>query len=139
MRFEACELQGITESPENGTSLEVLMLVKTRWIELLALLAVPMVTVYGQDKRGFSQPDSVLLFGTYGDLQVVTPGRVYELKPPVELGYNHGYFVNPGIDPRCDFIAWVFRCGVAKRPSAALKPFCAGNLPPEDAEVEGVW
>jgi WD40 repeat protein len=79
-----------------------------RWGFVLAVLMVPLSSVDGQDKQTFSMPDSVLLFGTYTDLRVVTPDRVLSLKPPVEVGYNTGYFIYPGLAPRGDLVGWGF-------------------------------
>jgi Tol biopolymer transport system component len=56
----------------------------------------------------FSMPGSVLLFGTYNNLRVATPDRVLAIQPPVERGYNGGYFASPSMSPRGDAIAWGF-------------------------------
>jgi dipeptidyl aminopeptidase/acylaminoacyl peptidase len=84
------------------------MLAMRRWGLILAALIVPLSSVDAQDKRSFSMADSVLLFGTYTELRVVTTDRVLSLKPPMEVGYNSGYFVYPGLSPRGDLIAWGF-------------------------------
>jgi hypothetical protein len=74
----------------------------------MAVVIVPLSDHLAQDKQTFSLPDSVLLFGIYNDLRFVTPDLVLEIKPPVEDGYNHGYFVYPGLASRGDLIAWGF-------------------------------
>jgi hypothetical protein len=73
---------------------------------LAAILCVPLASLYGQDKRTPSMPDSALLFGIYNNLRFVTPDRVLEIKPLVEEGYNSAYFVYPSLAPRGDLIAW---------------------------------
>jgi Tol biopolymer transport system component len=67
-----------------------------------------MVGVGVQSNKTFSLPNSVLLFGDYGQLQVVTPGGAQVLRPPVDLKYNGGYFAYPSLAPRGDVIAWGF-------------------------------
>lgn len=84
------------------------MFVKQRLVYLLAVMIVPLSSHLAQDKRTFSMPDSVLLFGTYNDLRVVTPNSVQVFKPPVEDGTNHGYFIYPGLAPQGDQVAWGF-------------------------------
>ncbi len=84
------------------------MFAKRSWSYLLVFLIVPVSGLYGEDKRPFSQPDSVLLLGTYANLRLVSPDRVLSLKPPVEIGYNDGYFVYPGLSPRGNLVAWGF-------------------------------
>lgn len=75
---------------------------------VLAVLLIPVASLYGQDKQILSLPDSVLLFGIYTDLRVVTTDRGLEIKPPVEEGFNYGYFVYPGLSPQGDLVAWGF-------------------------------
>jgi Tol biopolymer transport system component len=58
--------------------------------------------------RTFSIPDSAVLFATYNDLRVVTPDRTQSIKPPVDVGFNQGYFAYPSISPEGDLIAWGF-------------------------------
>ena len=64
--------------------------------------------LHAQGSKTFSMPDSVLLFGTYNQLHVVTPERAQLLRPPVDLKYNGGYFAFPSLSPRGDVIAWGF-------------------------------
>jgi Tol biopolymer transport system component len=54
----------------------------------------------------FSIPDSLLLFGNYNELRIVTPTQSQTLHPPIERGYNRGYFANPSLARRGDLIAW---------------------------------
>jgi hypothetical protein len=69
-------------------------------------LVLCVVGVGAQSGKTLSMPNSVLLFGDYGQLQVVTPGGAQGLRPPVDLKYNGGYFAFPGLAPRGDVIAW---------------------------------
>jgi hypothetical protein len=85
------------------------MFAKHRWVYLLVVGITPLSGNVAQDRQTFSLPDSVLLFGIYSDLRVVTPDRVLEIKPPVEVGgTNRGYFVYPGLAPRGHLVAWGF-------------------------------
>jgi WD40-like Beta Propeller Repeat len=102
------------------------MLAMHRWGLILAVLIVPLSSVDAQDKRSFSMADSVLLFGTYTELRVVTPDRVLSLKPPVDLGYNHGYFIYPGLAPRGDLVAWGFALDSQKDRSPNSGRFALG-------------
>ena len=61
-----------------------------------------------QSQATFSTPDSLLLFGTYGELRIATPSRVQALRPLGEVAANQGYFVYPSISPRGDLLAWGF-------------------------------
>jgi hypothetical protein len=78
-------------------------------VELSILLAAGFL-VAGASERTltFSLPDSILLFGHYNDLRVVTLTGEQSLRPPVNVGYNSGYFASPSISPRGDAIAWGF-------------------------------
>lgn len=89
------------------------------WVVALVALIVPVSDVYAQNKKTFSMPDSVLLFGTYTNLRVVTPGRVLSLKPPVEEGYNDGYFIYPALSSRGDLVAWGFAVAFQKDKASA--------------------
>ncbi len=102
------------------------MFAKRSWSYLLALLIVPLSALNGEDKRTFSQPDSVLLLATYGELRVVTPDRVLSLKPPVEVGYNDAYFVYPSLAPRGDLVAWGFAVAFQKNRASNWARFALG-------------
>ena len=82
------------------------MLVKREWGCWLAVfvLCVPNL---GEDKqrKTFSLPDSVLLFGTYNDVRVSTPDAEERLRPPVEKA-NLGQFNAPSISLDGGLIAW---------------------------------
>jgi len=56
----------------------------------------------------FSLPDSIVLFGVYNDLRVVGRDGERMLRPPINVGYNGGYFARPSLSPRGDAIAWGF-------------------------------
>jgi WD40-like Beta Propeller Repeat len=73
-----------------------------------AILAACALTVNAGGLAVFSVPDSLLLFGTYDELRLVTPDHAEAIKPPTELAANHGYFGYPSISPRGDLIAWGF-------------------------------
>jgi Tol biopolymer transport system component len=83
-----------------------------RHIAVLTLFAAASASVSAEKERPgtFSMPGSILLFGTYDDLRVVTPEREIRLKTPPAGGskYNGGYFAPPTISPRGDVIAWGF-------------------------------
>ena len=59
-----------------------------------------------QGAATFSMPGSLLLFGNYNDLRLVSPERAQVLRPPVNEGYNRGYFAYPSVAPPGDLIAW---------------------------------
>ena len=71
-------------------------------------LVLCVVGVGAQSGKTFSMPNSVLLFGGSGQLQVVTPTSAQVVWPPVDLKYNSGYFAYPSLEPRGDLIAWGF-------------------------------
>jgi Tol biopolymer transport system component len=56
----------------------------------------------------FPLPDSIVLFGNYNDLRVVSRAGEQLLRPPIKEGYNGGYFASPSLSPRGDAIAWGF-------------------------------
>jgi Tol biopolymer transport system component len=66
------------------------------------------VNIYATTSPSFSMPESVLLFGTYSELRIVTRDGSDTIKPPVDVKYNQGYLVYPSISPRGDLIAWGF-------------------------------
>jgi WD40-like Beta Propeller Repeat len=83
-----------------------------RHTAVLTLFAAASLSVAAEKERPgtFSMPGSILLFGTYDDLRVVTPEREIRLKAPADAcgKYNGGYFAPPTISPRGDVIAWGF-------------------------------
>ena len=83
-----------------------------RHIAVFTLVAAASLSASAEKERPgtFSMPGSILLFGTYDDLRVVTPEREVRLKTPPAGGskYNGGYFAPPTISPRGDVIAWGF-------------------------------
>ena len=83
-----------------------------RHIAVFTLVAAASLSASAEKERPgtFSMPGSILLFGTYDDLRVVTPEREVRLKTPPASGskYNGGYFAPPTISPRGDVIAWGF-------------------------------
>jgi dipeptidyl aminopeptidase/acylaminoacyl peptidase len=92
------------------------MFAKYKWVYCLALFAVCAPVLQGQKKNvTFSLPDSILLFGTYNDIRIVTPSGMQSLKPPGDLKTNEGYFAFPSISPRGDLIAWGFAVALDKK------------------------
>jgi hypothetical protein len=75
-----------------------------------ALLLFAATSLHADRVLTFSVPDSVLLFGDYGELLVVTPERTEVLHPAVEEGYNGGYFAFPSLAGR-GTVAWAFAVG----------------------------
>ena len=74
----------------------------------LFVAAASLATAAASKSQTFSLPESILLFGNYEDLRVVTPDGDLKLRPPIDVGYNGGYFAFPGISPRGDGVAWGF-------------------------------
>ena len=72
----------------------------------LTLFAAASASVSAEKERPgtFSMPGSILLFGTYDDLRVVTPEREIPLKAPADAcrKANGGYFAPPTTSPRGD-------------------------------------
>jgi hypothetical protein len=58
--------------------------------------------------KTFRIQDSVLLFGDYNELRIVTAEEERLVHPPVNVKYNGGYFAFPSLAPRGDFVAWGF-------------------------------
>ncbi len=91
------------------------MLPKVLCLAVIVTLSAHELT--GPADKVFSLPDSVVLFGNYNDLRVVGPDWRQQLRPPVDEGYNRGYFAYPSITPRGDAVAWGFASGwEEKRP-----------------------
>lgn len=71
------------------------------------ILGVIVVSLHGgQPKQTFALPDATLLFGNYNEVRIVTPDDVHVVNPPVDRGYNRGYFAIPSLSARGDRIAW---------------------------------
>jgi Tol biopolymer transport system component len=83
---------------------------KPKWICLLATAAVMTSVSRADGPRLLSMPASIIVFGTYNELSIVTPRGVEKIRPPVNVGYNGGYFIYPSISPNGDLIAWAFAC-----------------------------
>lgn len=79
-----------------------------KYASLSIALVLWVVGVEAQSAKTFSMPNSVLLFGDYGQLQVVTPSSAQVVWPPVDLKYNSAYFAYPSLAPRGEVIAWGF-------------------------------
>lgn len=56
----------------------------------------------------FTLPESVLMFGNYNELHIVSTVGSHVVHPPIERGYNRSYLAYPSIDSRGDVIAWGF-------------------------------
>jgi hypothetical protein len=78
----------------------------------IALVAAATLALGAGTQRSFtfSLPGSILLFGTYNDVRVVSPEREIRLKAPIDTcGKNNGgYFARPALSPRADVVAWGF-------------------------------
>ncbi len=74
----------------------------------LFVATASIATMAASRSQTFSLLESILLFGNYGDLRVVTPVGEVKLRPPIDQGYNGGYFAFPAISPRGDAVAWGF-------------------------------
>ena len=94
----------------------------TLWI----LLGASLVLGANGNRQTFALPNSILLFGNYEDLRVVTPDREQMLRPPIHQGYNGGYFASPSISPRGDSIAWGFAVDFQKGRSPYPARFALG-------------
>lgn len=86
---------------------------------LRTVLTLWAVNTFAGSPPTFSLPDSVLLFGSYDELQISLPGRVETIKPPVEVKANGGYLAYPSISPRGNLIAWGFATQIEKVPQIA--------------------
>jgi len=56
--------------------------------------------------KTFRIQDSVLLFGNYNEVRIVTADEERLVHPPLDVKYNGGYFAFPSLAPRGDFVAW---------------------------------
>ena len=93
---------------------------------LLIVFLFSLSTSYAQKPAKLSMPDSVLLLGTYDELQLVTPDHAEAIKPPIELPANHGTFGYPSISPRGDFVAWTFATHIQKQSAGLRARFALG-------------
>lgn len=75
---------------------------------LLTVLLICTHRIYADEPKTFSMRDSALLFGADARLWVATPDSKEAIKPPVEVTYNRGYFLEPSLSPHGDFVAWGF-------------------------------
>jgi Tol biopolymer transport system component len=91
------------------------MLSKQKLASLLTVLVLCTSSIYAEGPAVFSMPDSIVVFATYDEVRVVTPNGAETIKPPAEVGANHGYFAYPSISPRGDLIAWGFATGVQEK------------------------
>jgi hypothetical protein len=83
-----------------------MLLLRSPWLWII--LVASGIGLAGQARKTFSISDSVLLFGDYNELYVVTADGAQHIHPPVEVKYNSGYFAYPAIAPAGDMIAWGF-------------------------------
>jgi len=91
------------------------MLSMQKWVCLLAVFVICAPSAYAESPAFFSMPDSAVIFATYDEVRIVTPNGAETIKPPAEVGANHGYFAYPSISPRGDLIAWGFATGVQEK------------------------
>jgi WD40 repeat protein len=85
------------------------MFPKHGWEFVLAILIVTTSSLFAQERRTFSMPDSVLLFAEpYSDLTVVQQSGSELLRPPVDVKANGGYFVRPSVARNGTLVSWGF-------------------------------
>src|SRR5919204_379880 len=89
---------------------------KQKFAFLLLLILFCRITIYADEPKAFSMPDSTLLFGQYGELRRVTAEGTEAIKPPKEAIYKQGYFAYPSISRKGDLIAWPFIRELRDRP-----------------------
>jgi hypothetical protein len=58
--------------------------------------------------KTFRIQDSVLLFGNYNEVWIVNAEEERQVRPPIDVKYNGGYFAFPSLSPRGEFVAWGF-------------------------------
>jgi hypothetical protein len=97
-----------------------------KWACGSIVLVLGSIAVGAQAGNTFSIPDAVLLFGTYDQLHIATPGGAQLLRPSVDERYNRGYFAYPAMAPRGDVIAWGFATGWDKNRPANRARFALG-------------
>ncbi len=78
--------------------------------ELIIILfcSWPALWLKAVEDRGFTQPDSSLLFGSYDRLLIAKPSATRVVHPPQELPANHGVFSPPSMAHDGSLIAWAF-------------------------------
>jgi Tol biopolymer transport system component len=77
----------------------------------VALVLLGTASVRADGARTFSVFNALLLFGDYNELHLVTPDKEQTLHPPVDEGYNRGYFAYPAIAAGTGAVAWGFAVG----------------------------
>jgi hypothetical protein len=92
-----------------------------KWLLLSAIVPLAGAAIAVQVGQTFALPGSVLLFGDYNDLRVVSPAWARQLRPPVDINFNRGYFAKPALAPRGDTIAWGFATEAAKDKELKLR------------------
>jgi len=65
-------------------------------------------------KASFSLLGSILLFGTYDEVAIATPGHVEGIRPGAEITANHGFFSYPSLSYKGGLITWGFFTKVEK-------------------------
>jgi dipeptidyl aminopeptidase/acylaminoacyl peptidase len=75
----------------------------------------------------FRIANSLVLFGTYNELRLIASDRIRVLHPPVNEGYNGGYFAAPSLAAGNGTIAWGFAIDWQKERHAPR--FALGLLP----------
>lgn len=101
-------------------------MLNAKWSGLSMILILTVAGVGAQTSKTFHIPGSVLLFGNYGELHIVRPTGGQVIHPPVEVGYNRGYFAYPSIAPRGGAIAWGFATAYDRTRSSNRGRFALG-------------
>jgi RHS repeat-associated protein len=81
------------------------MMTRFGWMWMLAGLAV---VASAAGPKTFRMPDSVLLFGNYNEIRIVTAEGERLVRPPVDVKFNGGYFAFPSLAPSGEFVVWGF-------------------------------
>ena len=77
----------------------------------IAVVLLGSASLSADRARTFSLSNTLLLFGNYNELHLITPDNKRKLHPPVDEGYNRGYFAYPTIGGGPGIVAWGFATG----------------------------
>jgi hypothetical protein len=97
--------QATIKRREPGIHSDRAMMTRFGWMWMLAGLAV---VASAAGPKTFRMPDSVLLFGNYNEIRIVTAEGERLVRPPVDVKFNGGYFAFPSLAPSGEFVVWGF-------------------------------
>jgi len=86
-------------------------MVSKRMAQLSMVMVVWALSVGAERGQTFTIRDSLVLFGNYNELQIVTPEGAQLVHPVIEGRYNLGYFAYPSIASQGPLLAWGFYMG----------------------------